>query len=155
MRCEPPPPMRISMRSRPTRFRACCARSSGCTSSAGDSRSSSASTRKCSRRRPPDARQISPHRARPVRKVLLVTYTFPPQYDVSARRAAKVCKYLPSGGWQPVVLTKDWVANVAAEDRRTYRVVSHPLALDELAGVNVIHTPYRTRDNALRRLHEQ
>jgi hypothetical protein len=33
-------------------------------------------------------------RAASVRTVLLISYTFPPQYDVSARRAAKLCKYL-------------------------------------------------------------
>jgi hypothetical protein len=90
-----------------------------------------------------------------VRKVLLVTYTFPPQYDVSARRAAKLCKYLPATGWQPVVLTKDWVRDVAAEDRRAYRLTSYPQALDELAGVTIVRAPYHTRDNALRRMHQR
>jgi hypothetical protein len=88
-----------------------------------------------------------------VRKVLLVSYTFPPQYDVSARRAAKLCKYLPVHGWQPVVLTKDWERDVAPEDRRAYRLTSYPEALDELAGVTIVRAPYRRRDNALRRAH--
>lgn len=90
-----------------------------------------------------------------MRSVLLVTYTFPPQYDVSARRAAKLCKYLPSAGWQPVVLTKDWAAGPAPEDRRAYALASHPAALDELRGVEVVRTPYYTRDNVLRRLHRR
>jgi hypothetical protein len=90
-----------------------------------------------------------------VRKVLLVTYTFPPQYDVSARRALKLCKYLPAAGWQPVVLTKDWVSDVAPEDRRAYTLTAYPQALEEIPGVNVIRTPYRTRDNALRWLHQR
>jgi len=88
-----------------------------------------------------------------VKNVLLVTYTFPPQYDVSARRAAKLCKYLPAHGWQPVVLTKDWERDVAAEDRRAYRLSSYPQALDELRGVQIVRAPYRTRDNVLRRAH--
>jgi glycosyltransferase involved in cell wall biosynthesis len=88
-----------------------------------------------------------------VRKVLLVSYTFPPQYDVSARRAAKLCKYLPAHGWQPVVLTKDWERDLAPEDRRAYRLTSYPQALDELAGVTIVRAPYRRRDNALRRAH--
>ena len=87
-----------------------------------------------------------------MRKVLLVSYTFPPQYDVSARRAAKLCKYLPAAGWQPIVLTKDW-AHVAPEDHHTYAVVAHPAALDELSGMTVVRVPYRSHDNALRRLH--
>ena len=90
-----------------------------------------------------------------MRTVLLVTYTFPPQYDVSARRAVKLCKYLPAAGWQPVVLTKDWVTDVAAEDRRAYTLASYPQALDEIPGVTVVRTAYRTRDNALRRLHQR
>jgi hypothetical protein len=87
--------------------------------------------------------------------VLLVAYTFPPQYDVSARRAAKLCKYLPAAGWRPVVLTKDWESSVAPEDRRAYAITSHPAALEELRDVTIVRTPYRTRDNALRRLHQR
>jgi glycosyltransferase involved in cell wall biosynthesis len=90
-----------------------------------------------------------------VKSVLLVSYTFPPQYDVSARRAAKLCKYLPATGWQPIVLTKDWARDVAPEDRHTYALVSHPEALDEVAGVTIVRTPYHSHDNALRRLHER
>lgn len=89
-----------------------------------------------------------------MRTVLLISYTFPPQYDVSGRRAAKLCKYLPAAGWQPVVLTKDWESSVAPEDRRAYVITSHPQALDELRDVTIVRAPYHTRDNALRRLHQ-
>jgi glycosyltransferase involved in cell wall biosynthesis len=89
------------------------------------------------------------------RKVLLISYTFPPQYDVSARRATKLCKYLPAAGWQPVVLTKDWRRDIAPEDRRAYVITSHPAAFDEISGVEVIRAPYRTHDNVLRRIHER
>jgi glycosyltransferase involved in cell wall biosynthesis len=88
-----------------------------------------------------------------VRTVLLISYAFPPQFDVSARRALKLCKYLPDAGWRPVVLTKDWSAPEVEEDRRAYALTSQPGALDEVPGLTVIRTPYRTRDNALRRLH--
>jgi hypothetical protein len=111
-------------------------------------------TKTCSRPRLPNVRRAQ-RPARPVRKVLLVTYTFPPQYDVSARRAVKLCKYLPAVGWQPVVLTKNWVNDVAPEDHRAYKLISYPGALDDLAGLEVIRAPYRTRDNALRRLHQR
>ena len=90
-----------------------------------------------------------------MRSVLLVSYTFPPQYDVSARRAAKLCKYLPAAGWRPIVLTKDWTTDVAPEDRSAYTITQHADALAELEGVTIVRAPYRTRDNALRRLHER
>ena len=88
-----------------------------------------------------------------MRTVLLVSYTFPPQYDVSARRAAKLCKYLPAAGWRPIVLTKEWTTDVVPEDRSVYTITQHADALAELEGVNIVRAPYRTRDNALRRLH--
>lgn len=90
-----------------------------------------------------------------MRTVLLVSYTFPPQYDVSARRAAKLCKYLPAVGWRPVVLTRDWTAGITDEDRRAYVLASQPDTLAELRGLTIVHAPYRTRDNVLRRLHER
>ena len=90
-----------------------------------------------------------------MRTVLLVSYTFPPQYDVSGRRAAKLCKYLPAAGWRPVVLTKDWTTDVAPEDRKAYTLTSDTDAVRALSGVTVERAPYRTRDNALRRLHKR
>ena len=90
-----------------------------------------------------------------MRTVLLVSYTFPPQYDVSARRAAKLCKYLPAAGWRPVVLTKDWTNDVAPEDRRVYTITSNEDALAALGDVTIARAPYRTRDNRLRRLHQR
>jgi len=90
-----------------------------------------------------------------VRTVLLVSYTFPPLYDVSGRRAAKLCKYLPAAGWRPVVLTRDWSTGITGEDRRAYVLASHPEALDALGGLAIVRAPYRSRDNVLRRLHER
>jgi len=89
-----------------------------------------------------------------VRTVLLISYTFPPQYDVSARRAAKLCKYLPGAGWRPIVLTKDWTRDVAPEDRSVFTVTQHAGAVAALNGVTIVRAPYRTRDNPLRRLHQ-
>ena len=90
-----------------------------------------------------------------MRTVLLISYTFPPQYDVSARRAAKLCKYLPDAGWRPIVLTKDWTRDVAPEDRSVFTVTEHAEAVAALDGVTIVRAPYRTRDNALRRLHQR
>ena len=90
-----------------------------------------------------------------MRKVLLVSYSFPPQYDVSARRAAKLCKYLPAAGWSPVVLTKDWAGAIAAEDRRAYAITLQPQSLEALRATKIVHAPYRTHDGPLRRWHER
>ena len=90
-----------------------------------------------------------------MRRVLLVSYAFPPQYDVSARRAAKLCKYLPAAGWTPVVLTKDWNRAVSDEDRQAYTIDLRPESVEALAGTTIVQTPYRTHDSALRRLHER
>lgn len=40
-----------------------------------------------------------------MKKVLLITYHFPPDAAVGAVRMAKFAKYLPEHGWEPVVLT--------------------------------------------------
>jgi hypothetical protein len=90
-----------------------------------------------------------------MRKVLLVSYAFPPQYDISARRAAKLCKYLPATGWTPIVLTKNWTSDIADEDRRAYTISLHPDTRDALGDTTVVHAPYRTHDNVLRRLHRR
>ncbi len=40
-----------------------------------------------------------------MRKVLLISYHFPPDSAIGAVRAAKFAKYLPEFGWEPLVLT--------------------------------------------------
>ena len=44
-------------------------------------------------------------RDRPRRKVLVVTYTFPPVGGAGVQRVTKFVKYLNRYGWQPTVLT--------------------------------------------------
>jgi hypothetical protein len=39
------------------------------------------------------------------KKVLIITYIFPPKRNVGALRAKGLAKYLPEFGWQPIVLT--------------------------------------------------
>ncbi len=43
----------------------------------------------------------------PKKKVLLISYVFPPGAGAGVQRAVKFAKYLPHWGWQPVVLTSD------------------------------------------------
>jgi len=40
-----------------------------------------------------------------MRKVLIISYTWPPMGGVGFIRASKFAKYLPSYGWEPVILT--------------------------------------------------
>src|SRR5262245_23349003 len=42
---------------------------------------------------------------RPRRRVLVVTYTFPPVGGAGVQRVTKLVKYLGRHGWQPTVLT--------------------------------------------------
>ena len=41
----------------------------------------------------------------PIRRLLLITYYFPPSGGSGVQRALKFAKYLPEAGWQPTVLT--------------------------------------------------
>lgn len=41
------------------------------------------------------------------RRVLLVTYEFPPSLEIGAQACSQLARYLPLHGWQPVVLTVD------------------------------------------------
>ena len=43
----------------------------------------------------------------PDRKILIISYHFPPSMEVGALRVSRFAKYLPSLGWQPVILTID------------------------------------------------
>ena len=41
------------------------------------------------------------------RKVLIISYVWPPAEGVGMLRASRFAKYLPSYGWEPLVLTVD------------------------------------------------
>jgi len=40
-----------------------------------------------------------------MKKVLIITYYWPPAGGIGVQRIAKFCKYLPECGWEPIVLT--------------------------------------------------
>ena len=40
-----------------------------------------------------------------MKKVLFITYYFPPLPDIGAQRPYRLVKYLPKYGWEPIVLT--------------------------------------------------
>jgi glycosyltransferase involved in cell wall biosynthesis len=41
----------------------------------------------------------------PIKKVLIISFYFPPYGGTSVMRIAKLCKYLPDYGWHPIVVT--------------------------------------------------
>jgi len=65
-----------------------------------------------------------------VRRVLIVSFHFPPANTIAALRVGKFAKYLPEFGWKPLVLT------VNRND-----VVPQTLAV-EISADNVLRTPY-------------
>jgi len=87
--------------------------------------------------------------------VLFVSYDFPPGARIGAFSCAQIVRYLPSFGWDPVVLSvreqyyefRDPKLEVQAQVIRT-RVLPHPLALYHRARVSGHHdsTPESFRD---------
>lgn len=67
---------------------------------------------------------------RETRKVLFVTFCFPPDAEVGGKRVARLSRYLPEFGIHPVVLTVD---------ERFYRSVDHSYPAPE--GIDLIRTP--------------
>jgi glycosyltransferase involved in cell wall biosynthesis len=67
------------------------------------------------------------------RKVLIISYYFPPSGGAGVQRVLKLVKYLPEFGWQPVVLTVREDADFPARD---------PSLLDEIPAATPVH---RTR----------
>jgi len=64
------------------------------------------------------------------RKVLIVSFYFPPTNSIAAVRVGKFAKYLPQFGWQPIVLTADKVKGYSQ---------TLPVEINE---ANIIRTPY-------------
>jgi len=56
-----------------------------------------------------------------VKRLLLISYHFPPDAEVGGLRAQKYCKYLPCFGWSPLVLTVL---------EKYYRVLDHEKCAD-------------------------
>jgi len=65
-----------------------------------------------------------------VKKVLMLSYYFPPLGMGGTQRSAKFARYLPEFGWEPTVLTVKPIA-YWAED---------PTLLEEVAGVRIVRT---------------
>ncbi|MDZ4169830.1 MAG: glycosyltransferase [Coriobacteriia bacterium] len=68
-----------------------------------------------------------------MRKVLVITYEFPPAGGGGVQRWAKMCRYLPESGWTPFVLTAEPVARRSRDES----------LLAEVVGVEVRRIPHR------------
>jgi len=71
-----------------------------------------------------------------MKKVLIITYLFPPLGGVGVQRTIKFVKYLPNYGWQPIVLTvkkpEYWIEDPSLETEipktaKVYRTASFEL----------------------------
>ena len=65
-----------------------------------------------------------------MKKVLIISFYFPPANNPGAIRIGKFAKYLPQFGWEPIVLTVDRVKGLPQ---------NLPL---EIAETNIVRTPY-------------
>lgn len=68
--------------------------------------------------------QIRGNRKLNNKKVLIISYLWPPAEGIGLMRALKFAKYLPSYGWEPVVLTvgiKNGVVGPEEKDIKVYR----------------------------------
>src|SRR5215469_18514560 len=63
-------------------------------------------------------------------RILIVSFSFPPDAEVGGKRVARLCRYLPEFGIQPVVLTVD---------ERFYHAVDRSYPVPE--GIDLIRTP--------------
>jgi Glycosyltransferase Family 4 len=66
------------------------------------------------------------------KKVLIISFYFPPSFNPGSVRMGKFAKYLPEFGWDPIILTAD---------RKTSSSEIMPLEMDELS---IYRTPYST-----------
>jgi len=73
------------------------------------------------------------------RKVLIVSFYFPPTNSIAAVRVGKFAKYLPEFGWEPIVLTAD-----TAKDRPQ----TLPVEVNE---TNIFRMPYFAMASSLYR----
>ena len=51
-----------------------------------------------------------------MKRVLFLSFYFPPRNRISSYRAAGFCRHLPSFGWEPVVICEDWPARASDYD---------------------------------------
>ena len=77
-----------------------------------------------------------------MKRVLIISYYWPPAGGSGVQRWVKFAKYLPQLGWQPVVYTPS---------NPTYRTLDEKLAADVPPEAEIIHTPIREPYGAWKR----
>jgi len=58
-----------------------------------------------------------------MKKVLIITYFFPPDLNIGVMRPQALAKYLPKYGWEPIILTKN--TNILNNDY-DYKIITTP-----------------------------
>jgi glycosyltransferase involved in cell wall biosynthesis len=64
-----------------------------------------------------------------MKKILIVTYYWPPAGGIAVQRVVKFCKYLPSYGWEPIILTVE---------NGNYENIDNSIGND-VAGINKVY----------------
>ena len=91
-------------------------------------------------------------------RVLVVTYQWLPLFNAGVKHVATLCRYLPSTGWEPHVLTKDWSEGPAEEDAwlgMSDQPIEASPALQNASTIPATRAPYALRDNRWLRRHER
>ena len=53
-----------------------------------------------------------------MKRVLFLSYYFPPRNRISSYRAAGFCRHLPGFDWDPVVICEDWPTHAPDYDEQ-------------------------------------
>ena len=71
-----------------------------------------------------------------MKRLLLISYYFPPEGGAGTQRCAKFAKYLPQFGWQPTVLTR-----AASRQTDDYHTEDHSLLADVDGQAMIVRAP--------------
>ncbi len=86
-----------------------------------------------------------------IKKVLFISYFFPPLGGAGVQRAQKFVKYLPQFGWKPYVLTVKPVEYVAYDDTLLKEIAFTPIYRTEsLDPMRILHIFEKLRKNKRR-----
>ncbi len=81
-----------------------------------------------------------------MKKILLITYDFPPAMS-GVRRVIKFIKYLPEFGWQPIVLTVKTARTFLQDDRPLQEITKQGVPVYRCGSLD----PYRLSEKCIRR----
>lgn len=103
--------------------------------------------------------------ARETKKVLIISFTFPPDNSIGAVRSGKFAKYLPEFGWEPVVLTIEGIKGLPKtlaleiDEKLVIRLPQYSIYnlltkrnFDIESSVSASKRPHGNRDHKLRQI---